>query len=315
MNKIEKELDLVIIGSGPAGLTSAIYAARSKLNFIVLESDIIGGQIRTSYVVENYPGFISIGGQELVDKMYDQALNAGASIDEFDNIVSVKLKDDEKIIETENYIYKPETVIIATGSQYRSLPIPEESKYHGNGIHHCELCDGEMYDGKDILVVGGGNTAAEGALYLSKYGKSITMIHQFDHLQAEIGLQEELFKNPKIKIIWDTEVRHAFGEEKFAGVIVENLKTKEQYNINASAVFVYIGMIPKTDMYKDYIKLNKWGYIDAPESTETNVKGVFAAGDVRNKVFRQLTTAVSDGTVAALMAERYIVEKRRNKDG
>ncbi|WP_055668353.1 NAD(P)/FAD-dependent oxidoreductase [Desnuesiella massiliensis] len=311
--KEEKRLDLVIIGSGPSGLTAAIYAARSRLDFIVLEDDLIGGQIRSTYVVENYPGFLSIGGQELVDKMYEQAIKAGANIDEFDPIISVRLTEEEKVVETENYIYKPEAVIIATGSKYRSLPIPEESTYHGNGIHHCELCDGEMYDGKDIVVVGGGNSAVEGAMFLSKYGKTVTIVHQFDTLQAEKRLQEELFRNKKIKIIWDSEVRHALGESRLESLQIENIKTKEVTNIKADGVFAYIGMIPKTELFKEYVKLNVWGYIEAGETTETNVKGVFVAGDVRSKIIRQLTTATADGTVAALMAERYIVEKRRNK--
>lgn len=311
--KEEKRLDLVIIGSGPSGLTAAIYAARSRLDFIVLEDDLIGGQIRSTYVVENYPGFLSIGGQELVDKIYEQAIKAGANIDEFDPIISVRLTEEEKVVETENYIYKPQAVIIATGSKYRSLPIPEESTYHGNGIHHCELCDGEMYDGKDIVVVGGGNSAVEGAMFLSKYGKTVTIVHQFDTLQAEKRLQEELFRNEKIKIIWDSKVRHALGESRLESLQIENIKTKEVTNIKADGVFAYIGMIPKTELFKEYVKLNAWGYIEAGETTETNVKGVFVAGDVRSKIIRQLTTATADGTVAALMAERYIVEKRRNK--
>ncbi|KAJ53923.1 thioredoxin reductase (NADPH) [Clostridium tetanomorphum] len=312
MNKEEKKIDLVIIGSGPAGLTAAIYAARLKLNFIVLEDELVGGQIRASYIVENYPGFKKISGEQLINNMQEQAVNAGANIDEFDNIVRVDLRNEEKIIETENYIYKPDTVIIAAGSKYRPLPIPEEEKYHGNGIHHCELCDGQMYEGKEIIVVGGGNSALEGAIFLSRYAKTITIIHQFDHFQGEKSLQEELFKSSKVKVIWNTEIRHAFGEEKLEGVVVQNLKTKGTYKVEADGIFVYIGMIPRTDLFKDYIKLNKAGYIEADETTQTNVKGVFAAGDVRTKLFRQLTTATADGAVAALMAEKYIVEKRRN---
>ncbi|WP_032120884.1 thioredoxin-disulfide reductase [Clostridium amazonitimonense] len=315
MNKEEKNIDLVIIGSGPAGLTAAIYAARMKLDFIVLEDELIGGQIRSTYSVENYPGFKTIGGQELADRFYDQAVNAGANIDEFDNILKVSLKDDEKIIETDNFIYKPKTVIIATGSKYRPLPIPEEEKYHGNGIHHCELCDGELYENKDIIVVGGGNSAIEGAIFLSRYAKSITIVHQFDHLQAEKSLQQDALNNPKINILWDTEIRHAYGENELEEVSVENLKTKQIDKIKVDGIFVYIGMVPKTDLFKDYIDINPFGYIKAGESTETNVEGVFVAGDVREKVFRQLTTATADGTVAALMAEKYIVEKRRRNNG
>lgn len=314
MNKKEKLLDLVIIGSGPAGLSAAIYAARMELDFIVLENEIIGGQIRSTYSVENYPGFKSISGEELVNKIYNQALDLGARIDEFDEIKCIKLTDEEKLIETYEHIYKPKTVIIAAGAKYRPLPIPEEKKYHGNGIHHCELCDGEFYKDKNLIVVGGGNSALEGAIFLSRYAKNITMVHQFDNFQGEKSLQEEVFNNSKIKVIWNTEIRNAFGENKLENVLVENIKTKEQYKINVDGIFVYIGMTPNTDLYKDYIDLNKAGYILADESTKTNVEGVFAAGDVREKQFRQLVTANADGAVAALTAERYISEKRRKNN-
>lgn len=310
MSKEEKKLDLIIIGAGPAGLTAAIYASRLKLDMLLLEDALIGGQIKETYIVENYPGFTKISGSDLADKIQNQAENLGAKIDEFDNIISVKLTDDEKIIETEKYIYKPEAVIIATGAKHRELPVPEEGKFHGNGIHYCELCDGQMYDGREIVVVGGGNSAVEAAIFLSRYATKITIIHQFDYLQAEKATQEELFRDSKINIIWDSEIRNVFGEGKVQGVVIENIKTKEVSKLNTDGIFVYIGLIPKTDMFKDYIKLNQWGYIEAGESTETNIKGVFAAGDVRTKMFRQLTTAVSDGTVASLMVEKYLLEKK-----
>lgn len=313
MNKEIKFVDLMIIGGGPSGLTAAIYASRLKLDSILIEDELIGGQVKSTYVVENYPGFISISGEELGDKMYEQAINLGATIDEFDKIISIKLTDEEKVVETENYIYRPSAVIIATGSKHRKLPVPEEENFHGNGIHYCEICDGEMYEGKDIAVIGGGNSAVEAAIFLSRYASSITVIHQFDNFQADKSNQEELFNNPKIKVIWDSEARHALGDEKLEGLAIENLKTKEISQIKFDGVFVYIGMIPKTGKFKEDLNLNSYGYIEAGETTETNVKGVFAAGDVRTKPFRQITTATSDGAIAALMAERYILQKKKSK--
>ncbi|KYH28238.1 Thioredoxin reductase [Clostridium thermopalmarium DSM 5974] len=309
MSKQTEELDLVIIGSGPAGLTASIYATRAKLNSIVLENEVIGGQIIGTYTIENYPGFTTIGGAELAEKMHNHAINLGGKIDEFDPIVSVKLSDDEKIIETENKIYKPKTVIIATGSRARRLPIPEEGKFHGNGIHYCELCDAAMYEEKDVVAVGGGNSALEGIIFLAKYAKSITVVHQFDHFQGNKSNQDTVLNNPKVKIIWNSEVRHAIGENKLEAISIENTQTKEISEIKTDGVFVFIGRTPATDLFKNTIALNEWGYILTDENMRTNIKGVYAAGDVRDKMFRQITTAIADGTIAALMAERFITKK------
>lgn len=304
--KEEKQLDLVIIGAGPAGLTAAIYALRAKLNTIVLENELVGGQIRETYTVENFPGFDFISGADLADNMEKHAKKVGADINEFGNIQRVKLADNEKIIETDDIIYKTKAVIIATGAKARNLPIPEEEKLHGKVIHYCELCDGALYQGKDIVVVGGGNSAIEAAIFLTKYAKNITIVHQFDYFQAQKYSQDELFKHNNIKIVWDSEIRNIVGEDKIEKIIIENVKTKEKSDLKADGVFVYIGYEPKTELFKDYININKWGYIETDENMETNIKGVFAAGDVRNKTIRQLTTAVNDGTIAALMAEKYI---------
>ncbi|AGK99333.1 thioredoxin-disulfide reductase [Clostridium pasteurianum] len=304
--KEEKQLDLVIIGAGPAGLTAAIYALRAKLNTIVLENGLVGGQIRETYTVENFPGFDFISGADLADNMEKHAKKVGADINEFGNIQKVKLTDDEKIIETDDIIYRTKAVIIATGAKARNLPIPEEEKLHGKVIHYCELCDGALYQGKDIVVVGGGNSAIEAAIFLTKYAKNITIVHQFDYFQAQKYSQDELFKHNNIKIIWNSEIRNIVGEDKIEKIIIENVETKEKSDLKADGVFVYIGYEPKTELFKDFININKWGYIETDENMETNIKGVFAAGDVRNKTIRQLTTAVNDGTIAALMAEKYI---------
>jgi thioredoxin reductase (NADPH) len=304
--KEEKQLDLVIIGAGPAGLTAAIYAVRAKLNTIVLENELVGGQIRETYTVENFPGFDTITGADLADKMQNHALKVGTNINEFGNIQNIKLTNDEKIIETEDVIYKTKSVIIATGAKSRRLPIPEEEKLHGKVIHYCELCDGALYQDKDIVVVGGGNSAVEAAIFLTKYAKNITIVHQFDYLQAEKYSQDELFKHNNIKIIWNSEIRNIVGEDKIEKIVIEDINNKEKSDIKADGVFVYIGYEPKTDMFKNFIDINKWGYIETDENMETNIKGIFAAGDVRSKNIRQLTTAVSDGTIAALMVEKYI---------
>ena len=312
MSKETIHKDLIIIGSGPSGLTAGIYAGRSRLNTLILENEIVGGQITGTYLVENYPGFNAISGTELAQKMTDQAIKSGAVIDEYDPIVSITLTDTEKIIETSDKIYNATTVIIATGAKYKPLPVPEESKFHGKGIHYCELCDGEMYKDKHVLVVGGGNSAVEASIYLSKYASKITLIHRRDSFRAEKSIVEDALKNEKINILYNTEAISAIGDTKFEGVILKNNKSNKEYEYDVDGIFAYIGMIPKTELFKNDIELTDNGYINSDETTTTNIKGVFAAGDVRKKEFRQLTTAVSDGTIASLMAEKYILNLRRN---
>ena len=311
MSKETKELDLIIIGAGPAGLTSAIYASRAKLKVLVLENATIGGQVRSSYTVENYPGFEVIEGNELADKMQNQATILGAEIDEFDPIINVKLTNEEKIVETEGYIYKTKAVILATGASPRKLPIKEEPDYAGKGIHYCAVCDGAMYEGKTIGVIGGGNSALEEALFLSKFGK-VKIIRRYDYFNGEKVTLEEVEKNENIDILYNEDIKYVRGEDKVESAVIENTKTKEQTEIHLDAIFVYIGSEPKTEFIKDQIKINDQGYIITDENMRTNVSGVFAAGDVREKTIRQITTAVSDGTIAALMAEKYINEKGRD---
>lgn len=310
MDKTIKNIDLLIIGAGPAGLTASIYAARAKLDAVTLEEALIGGQIRDSYLVENYPGFISITGPELTEKFFEHAIAAKANIDEFDRINSVNLSDTEKIIETDNAIYKPIAVIIASGLQRRRLPVPEEGKFYGNGVHYCELCDGALYEGKELVVVGGGNSAVEAALYLTKYAKSITMIHQLDHFQAEKANQEKIFNHEKINIIWNSEIRNILGDKNVEGVKLQNLKTQEYSELKIDGIFVYIGSKPTAELFKGFVELDDYGYIKTDENMQTNIDGVFAAGDIRSKAIRQLTTAVGDATTAALMAEKYINKNR-----
>ncbi|ERK32434.1 thioredoxin-disulfide reductase [Clostridium intestinale] len=313
MSKEVKNIDLMIIGGGPAGLTAAIYAARAKLDMILLENAVVGGQVRTSYTIENYPGFKTIEGGKLADIMQEQAEELGAKIDEFDLVQSAKLTDEEKVIETDSYIYKPKAVIIATGAMPKKLPIPNEEKFSSKGVHYCAVCDGAMYGDKIIAVVGGGNSALEEALFLTKFASKVIMIRRFDYFKGEKATIDEVLNHPKIEVLFNWDLVDVEGETYLEKAIIKNTQTNEQKEIQIDAVFGYIGTEPKTDYFKEDINLTKGGYIIADESTRTNVKGVYAAGDVREKQFRQITTAVADGTIAALDAEKYIVEKRRDK--
>ncbi|GKX68763.1 thioredoxin-disulfide reductase [Inconstantimicrobium mannanitabidum] len=308
MSKDIKDIDLIIIGAGPAGITASIYASRAKLNSLLLEEAIIGGQVRNSYSIENYPGFKKTSGIELSDLMYEQALSLGANIDEFDMIEKVQLTDNEKIIETNSYIYKTKAVIIATGAEPKKLPIPNEQKYSGKGVHYCAVCDGAMYEGKIVGVVGGGNSALEEAVFLSRFAKKVLIIRRHDYFNGEKKLLDEVEANPKIEIMYNWDLVDVNGDNFMTSAKIKNTKTEEEKEIELDAVFGYIGTEPKTSLFKDYIELSKSGYIITDEDMRTNVKGVYAAGDVRNKKYRQITTAVSDGTIAALDAEKYIVD-------
>lgn len=306
MSKQVKELDLVIIGAGPAGLTAAIYASRANLETLVLEDKIVGGQVTSSYTIENYPGFKSITGNEFAQRIQEQAEALGANIDEFDFIENVTFTDDEKIIETGDYIYKPKAVIIATGATPRKLPINNEKQFEGKGVHYCAICDGAGYKGDIVAVVGGGNAALEEALFLSKFAKKVIIIRRFDYFKAEAKVLDEVNNTENIEIMYNWDLVDVYGDDFVSKARVRNTVTNEEKDMDIQAVFGYIGTEPKTNMFKDYITLTSRGYITTDENMKTNISGVYAAGDVRDKEFRQITTAVADGTIAALMAEKYI---------
>lgn len=310
MNKEEKQIDLIVIGAGPAGLTAGIYATRANVETLILENDIIGGQMRSSYTIENYPGFDNITGMELADKMEAQATGEGAIIDEFDFIESVSFSDQEKIIETGDYIYKPKAVIIATGASPKKLPIPNESKYLGKGVHYCAVCDGANYADEEIAVVGGGSAALEEAMYLARLAKKVIIIRRYDSFHAEAKVINEVEQVANIEILYNHDLVNVEGDEFVERAIIRNTQTGKESTLPIKAVFGYIGTEPKTDLFKGNISLDQSGYIITDESMQTNVKGVYAAGDVRQKEFRQVSTAVADGTIAALKAEKYIVAKK-----
>lgn len=306
-NKKIFNCDVLIIGAGPAGLTAAIYAARDKLQTIIIESNIYGGQVATTYHIANYPGVNGvISGYELMENIKNQALSFGAVIKEPEQILEIDLKSNPKKVITNDAEYFSKAVIITTGSEPRKLPVPEEEKFRGRGIHYCATCDAAFYKDMDVIVVGGGTSALEEAVYLTKFARSVTIVNRSDKFKAAKKTCDTVKNNGSIKIIWNTIVKEVKGEEFVESVILQNKKTGEIREEKTDGIFVYIGTEPNTSIFKDQINLSETGHIIADENMATNIPGVFAAGDVREKQIRQITTAVSDGTIAGIMAEKFI---------
>ena len=309
----EHQTKVLIIGSGPAGYTAAVYAARAMLKPIMVAGFEPGGQLTTTTDVENYPGFSKvIQGPWLMDEMKKQAEAVGTI---FINDVIKKVDTSNKpfVSETENgKVFKSDSIIIATGAQARWLKIPNEEKFRGFGISACATCDGFFYKDKKVAVVGGGNAAVEEALFLTKFASNVTLIHRRDNLRAEKMLQEKLKSNKKINIIWDTIVEKANGEDNpksLNSITIKNKKSGEVKDLKIDGLFVAIGHDPATKIFKDKINMDNEGYIlTKPDSTSTNVPGVFAAGDVKDKIYRQAVTAAGMGCMAALDAEKWLQE-------
>ena len=300
--------DLIIVGAGPAGLSAAIYAARARLRTLVLDESVPGGQVKTTHKVSNYPGFPEdIKGTDLAKAFATQAERFGATIRRAVEITKHDLIGPVKSFELdEEEVVEAPAVIIATGAKPRDLGVPGESKFKGRGISYCATCDGAYFEGKDIHVIGGGNSAVEESLFLTQFARSVTIIHQFDHFQAEAATAEEALHNPKIKVIWDSEPRAFVGEGGLQSLTIENVKTKARTDLKTDGVFVFIGYVPRTDLVKGVVPLNKWGYVETGEDMSTPVPGLYVAGDLRSKSFRQITTAVADGTIASLAAQKYV---------
>lgn len=305
MAKETIQKDVVIIGAGMAGLTAALYAGRMNFSTLVLENAIVGGQIANATGIENYPGFLSVSGSDLIQTVQQQAENFGAVIDEFDAIEKVTLEGMLKRVETEGAVYETPVVIIASGMSRRKLPLAEEAKYTGRGVHYCELCDGHMYQDKIIAVMGGGNAALDAANFLSRYAKKLYLVHR-SKLRADEVSQKRLRENPKAEILLETEIRALRGEGKLESIEIFDKKTGEARELAVDAIFVNIGVQPNTALFTGQVEINAKGHIVAGEDCRTNVPGVFVAGDIREKEIHQLTTAASDGTTAALLAEKYI---------
>lgn len=311
MAKEHKDIEVLIIGAGMAGLTAALYAGRMNRKVLVLENALVGGQIANAGHIENYPGLPGVLGGDLIATVQQQAESFGATVDEFDTIEKVTLNAEEKIVETGDYLYHPRAVIIASGMQRRKLNLPVEKKFMGRGFHYCELCDGHMYQGKDIAVVGGGNAAVGAANILDKYARNLYIIHRSPRLTAEPVDAEALLKNPKAKFFFNTVIEGGEGDKALEKLHLRSKDTGETFDLPVEGVFVNIGVVPNTKLFEGQITM-EGGRILAGEDCQTNVVGVFAAGDVRKKEIRQLTTAASDGTTAALMADRYLRSLAKN---
>ncbi|MFS8182628.1 thioredoxin-disulfide reductase [Pseudovibrio denitrificans] len=306
-----KHTKLLIVGSGPAGYTAAIYGARAMLEPLLVTGVQTGGQLTITTDVENYPGFADpIQGPWLVEEMRKQAENVGTKID-YDTILEADLsKRPFELKGDSGTIYTADALVIATGAQAKWLGLPSEEKYQAGGVSACATCDGFFYRGKEVVVVGGGNTAVEEALYLANLASKVTLVHRRDALRSEKILQDRLFKNEKIEVIWDTQVEEILGTESPAivtGVRLKNRKTGETTEMSTDGVFIAIGHAPAVDLVKDQVKMKESGYIwTEADSTQTSIPGVYAAGDVTDEHYRQAVTAAGMGCMAALEAERYL---------
>ena len=301
--------DILILGAGPAGLTAGLYASRAKLKVAIIEKAIEGGQISGTSSVENYPGILEISGMDLGFNMREQAENFGCEFIN-DEVVSVDLTGDEKLVKGKFDEYKGRSVIITTGASHRKIGVEGEEEFTGRGISYCATCDAAFYEDLDVYVVGGGDSAVEEALFITKFAKTVTIIHRRDSLRASKNLQEKAFNNEKIKFIWDSEVVKIEGENIVESISLKNTKTGEITEIKSEepfGIFVFIGLVPTTGLFESQLLLED-GYILTNEEMKTSLKGVYAAGDVRKKKVRQVATAVGDGCIAAISAEKYLNE-------
>ena len=289
--------DVIIIGAGPAGLTAAIYAKRAMLNVLVFEDKNVGGQILSTYEIDNYPGMPGIGGMELGEKIKNHA--KGMEIEIVDETVtSIEVSENSKIVHTNHASYETKNVILATGASHAKLGIEREDELIGAGISYCATCDGAFYKGADVAVVGGGDVAAEDAIYLSNICRKVYLIHRRDELRANKALCKKLEQCPNIEILWNTRVTSLNGEDELESVEITNDKNNTVDTLEIEGLFVAIGIVPQTGLVENLVELDDRGYVIAGEDCATNISGIFAAGDIRKKRLRQIVTAVADGANA-----------------
>lgn len=304
--------DIIIIGGGPAGLSAGLYAGRSRLKTLIIEKDISGGQISGTAYVENYPGSIEDPtGMALSERMEEQAKKYAEIV--FENVEEVNLEGEVKTVKTDSNEYQAKVIIISTGAKHRKLDVPGEEEFANRGVSYCATCDGPFYQDLDIYVVGGGDSALEEANYLTRYGKSVTIIHRRDEFRASGVVVENVKENPKIKFEYDSVAKEIRGDKEVNELVLENVKTKEEKIIKNEdgsplGVFIFIGNIAQTELFNGRIAMEN-GYIITDEDMKTEIEGVFAVGDTRKKSVRQAVTAASDGCIAAVMANRYLDSK------
>ncbi|MED1664840.1 thioredoxin-disulfide reductase [Brevibacillus laterosporus] len=303
----QKIYDVIIAGAGPAGMTAAVYTSRANMSTLMLERGIPGGQMANTEDIENFPGFTSILGPDLSNKMFEHAQKFGAEY-QYGDIKEIRDDNPYKTVVVGDKEYKAKSIIVATGAEHRLLGAPGEKEYSGRGVSYCAVCDGAFFRNKELVVVGGGDSAVEEAIFLTRFATKVTIIHRRDEFRAQKIIQKRAFENEKIHVIWDTVVKEIRGDNLVTGVLLENVKTGEQTEYPTNGVFIYVGMDPLTEAVKNLGITNEGGYIPTDELMRTNVEGVFAAGDVREKLLRQVVTATGDGSIAAQNAQIYVEE-------
>lgn len=311
-----RHYDAIVIGAGPAGLTAGIYLSRARLRTLIVNEGVAGGQMVLTHEIANYPGVENISGYQLSNIMKKQAKSFGCDIKTNVTIGNLNLDGEIKQVTlNDGTIFTSNAVILAPGGRSRTLGVSGEEKFKGRGISYCATCDGDFFTDKEIIVVGGGNSALEEAVSLTKYTSKVTIVHQFDHFQAFEHAIEEAIKNPKIHFIMESSVAAFYGNEKLDSVDIKNLKSGETINFKTDGAFIFIGYVSNTEFIKGKIEMNQWGEIIVKSDMSTNIEGVYAAGDSTAKRYRQVTTAVGDGTIAALAASGYLNElKTKQKE-
>jgi thioredoxin reductase (NADPH) len=305
--------DTIVIGGGPAGLTAGMYLARARVRTLIINEGAAGGQMVLTHEIANYPGVENISGYQLANIMRKQAKTFGCDIKSNISITQFNLQGELKSIHTEDgKTYTANAIILAPGGRSRTLNVPGEAQFKGRGISYCATCDGDFFTGKEIVVVGGGNSALEEAVSLTKYATKVTIIHQFDHFQAFEHAIAEAKSNPKINFLLESAITTFHGSEKLEAIDIKNLKNGEITRFATDGVFIFIGYVPNTEFLNHAVETNQWGEITVTGDMATNIPGVFAAGDSIAKRYRQLTTAVSDGTIAALAASDYLHHLKTN---
>ena len=300
--------DIIIVGAGAGGLTAGLYAGRGGLKTLIIEKMFSGGQAATTYEVDNYPGFDeTIGGPDLMMKMEKHCKKFGAEII-YEDVVEIDVDHSIKKVKTNKNTYESKTIILAMGANPKELGLEKEREFRGTGVSYCATCDGAFYRDKNVAVIGGGDTAVEDALFLSKFCPKVYIIHRRDELRAVKVLQDAVFANDKIEIVWDSTVEKILGDHNVEGITVKNIKSGEIRDLSIEGLFIAIGVTPNSEMVKNKVEVNKNGYIITDDAMQTNKPGVYAVGDIREKYLRQIVTAAADGAIAAYAAERYIHE-------
>ncbi|MGD1994138.1 MAG: thioredoxin-disulfide reductase [Anaerolineae bacterium] len=300
--------DLIIIGGGPAGLTAATYAGRAAIKTLVLLGPNPGGQVSYSEHVENFPGFPEgISGTELAQRMQAQAERFGAELSA-DSATEVDFSSSPLIIRTHSNVYRSRTAIVATGAAPRLLGVPGEKEFFGRGVSTCATCDGFFYKGKEVAVIGGGDSAVDEGIVLTKFADKVTIVHRRDELRATKIYQERAFANPKVYFKWDSVVEEVLGDDTVTGIRLRNVKSGEESVLDVDGVFIYIGMVPRTEIFEAQLELDDWGYVVSDKRMHTSVPGVFVAGDVQDPLYRQIVVATGSGAIAAMEAEKFLGE-------